>query len=354
MSNLLLLLLFIACLSISAMWIAENPGTVRIEWFDREIETSFAFLIVMTMVAAVVLAALYTLLRAILRVPAMFSGQRSLKHYKKALTEITYSVAALAASDTATASAHTRKAEKLLGTTPLTLLLSAQVARNQGDDKKAQALLEQLLDHKETEYLAARSLSEAAGKNQMLPRALALAERARGINSSESAAALAVIGLQVRMGQWQEALLELKKAKGMTRAQKRELRGKLLLAQGQSLLASGLEEEALPHARAVLACLPEFVPALCFAAEVYSHNQQEGKGLKLLQKAWARESHPQLAEAIRTLAMKEAPARQKKILAALHDASPLAAPLWHCSACETTEANWRITCSQCNGFNTFS
>lgn len=355
MSNLLLLLFFIACLSMGAMWLAENPGTVTIHWFEYQIDTSFVVLLVMSCVAAVGLSICYLILRTILHIPARFSNRRSLKQYRAALTEITYSVAALAASDTATAQAHTRKAEKLLGTTPLTLLLSAQIARNQGDEKKTHALLEQLLDHKETEYLAARNLSEAAGKQDLLPKALQLAERAQTINPRERESLLSVIGIHVRLCKWQEALQALKTGKAsVNRAEQRELRGKILLAQAQKLAAEEQDEAALVHARAALSCLPEFVPALCFTAECYAREGEQAKALKLLQKAWRTNPHPQLADGLRALAMKESPQVQKKILATLHDATPLAAPLWNCSKCSNATSQWALHCPSCQGFNTLS
>src|SRR5688572_6132532 len=131
MINLLLLLLFLACLGITAAWIAENPGSVTIYWFDYRIDTSFAFLLLLAILAAITLSYAYIFIRRVILSPGDFLERRSIKHYRKGLTELTFSVAALAAADIKKAETHTRKAEALLGRTPMTLLLSAQIARSQ-------------------------------------------------------------------------------------------------------------------------------------------------------------------------------------------------------------------------------
>ena len=206
MIDLFLLLVFIACLGIVAAWLAENPGSVTIHWFDYRIDTSFAFLLLLALIAAALLVFIYSLVHRLMRAPKRHAERRELKHHRQGLTEITHSVAALAAADIAGAESHIRKAEKFLGKGPLVLLLSAQVAKSRGDDEKTRLMLEQMLDHKETEYLAARSLSDAAGRKKLFPKALALAERAMALNPKETGSLASVVGLHVRLGQWQEAM----------------------------------------------------------------------------------------------------------------------------------------------------
>lgn len=349
MTHLLLLLAFIACIGITAAWVAESPGTVTIRFLDYQIDTSFAFLLLLALLLALLLSVTYVTLRNFLHTPARMMQRRSLNQYKKALTELTYSVAALAASDTQSAQLHTKKAEKLLGTTPLTLLLSAQIARNQGDDGKAQVLLEKLLDHKETEYLAARSLSEAAGKQQLFPKALSLAERARRLSPRESQSALAVISLHVRLGQWQEALQVVQRTL-MGRAQKRRLRGVIHLAQAMAFDNDNQHESTLIAARKSLAYIPDFVPALCLAAHAYAHNDQDDKGLKLLLRSWKKVPHPQLAETIRELAGSLTPEKRKKILHLLDEPLIDNALVWHCSSCHAPSQHWHTHCPACGSF----
>ncbi len=142
------------------------------------------------------------------------------------MAALTHGVAALAAGEAESAEAHTRKAEKLLGSTPLVLLLSAQIARSKGDDNKTRLLLEQMLGHSETEYLAARSLSDAASRQQLFSKALALAQQAHAVNAKGFSA---VVSLHARLGQWQEALQAIEQALR---------KGQLTLSEGGGITAA--------------------------------------------------------------------------------------------------------------------
>jgi len=354
MINLLLLLVFLTCIGITAAWVAENPGNVTIHWFDYRIDTSFAFLLVLLLVSAVVLAYAYTLIRRIVLAPEYVSNRRSLKRYKKGLTELTYSVAALAAADNKGAQLHTRKAEKLLGRTPITLLLSAQIARSHGDEDKTRMLLTQMLEHPETEYLAARSLSDVATKQQMLPNALTLAERAHALNAGSLAP---VLSLQLRLGLWQQGMIAIDKTvrKGkITRSEMRHYKGILYVQQGKQLLEAGQKEAALAAAKQALKQLPYFVPCVLFAAKAFAANGQQGKAISLLFRAQDKTPHAQLAEALRNAIAREPENKQAKLrkkLAATAQ-SDATHSSWICSACGHATREWDAHCPNCAAFDT--
>jgi len=315
MIRFLLFLLLLTALGAAAAWFAGHPGDVTIHWFDYRIDTSFAFLLLVALTAAAIVTYTGLLLYRLTQIPVHFSERRTLRHHQQGLVELTYSVAALAAADPKTAELHTRKAEKLLGRTPLTLLLSAQVARSRGDDEKTRLLLEQMLNHKETEYLAARSLSDSASKEHLYPKALSLAQRAQAINAG---ATEAVVSLHLRLGQWQEALAATAKSvrKGsLTRTQMKRLNGMVYLMQGQQLLDMGQSDGALYAAKLALKNLPDFTPALQFAARAYDAAGKKRKADKL------RATFP------RSLS-------------------------WSCASCGHGSALWEAHCPSCDAFDT--
>ena len=354
MTNLLLLLVFLTSLGIGAAWIAENPGHVTVHLGDYRIDTSFAVLVCLAVASTLALLLFYALLARLLNFPGLWVQRRQIKHYKNGLTELTWSVAALAASDLQSAQQHTKRAEKLLGETPITLLLSAQIARSQGEDEKTQALLEKMLDHKETEYLAARLLSESAGKKQLFPRALALAQRATAANPHEHAALLSVISLHVRLKQWQDALRALdssaRKAR-LLRSENRRIRGIILLAQAQAMAEDGNDDTALEAARKSLSYLGNFAPAVVFAAECYRQNGQTRQGIKLLQQAWKKTGHPDIASAMRSISIEEPVAKREKLLAMLGGALRDERMLWRCNACGEPATQWSTHCPSCGSFD---
>lgn len=169
MIRLLLLLLFLAGVGLGAAWMADHPGHVVIRWLDYRIDTSVAFLSLLAFAAAALAIYLAMLVSHIASAPRRFRQRQQLKHHQRGWAELTFAVAALAAADDAAASRHVRKAEKLLGTTPLSLLVSAQIAKSRGDDATARLLLTQMLHHKETKHMAARLLAPPRAESKPAP-----------------------------------------------------------------------------------------------------------------------------------------------------------------------------------------
>src|SRR5262249_38665624 len=141
---------------------------------------------------------------------------------------------------------------------------------------------------KETEYLAARSLSETAGKQKAFPRALELAQQAQAANPKDTRP---VIGLHIRLGQWQEGLHALRKAARhgyIARAKRRRLEGVLHLQQGTLLLAEAHADTARLAARAALKQLPDFAPAILLYARALDAAGRRKQAIALLLAAWKK------------------------------------------------------------------
>ena len=321
MINLLLLVIFVTCLGVTAAWVAENPGQVTMYWLDWRIDTNFAFLLLLLIALSFTTAFFIIVIRKIILAPGQISTARKLKLHRRGLTELTYGVAALASADIRHAERHTKKAERLLGQTPLTLLLSAQIARSQGDEVKTRALLTAMLDHKETEYMAARSLSDVASKQQMFPAALAMAERAHEINPKDTSASVAMIGLYLRLGQWPEAMNAAARNR-LRHADRQHYKGIVHLKQGMSLFAGGNKLAALAHARSAIRLLPHFVPAILFAATAMNANGQKDKAVKLLLSAWKKSPHPEIAILLQNIVANESKEKQLKTMRSIVAAAP--------------------------------
>ena len=321
MINLLLLLFFLTCIGASASWLAENPGNVVIHWFGYRIDTSFAFLLLMALVAAFILAYVYIFLRHVAHVPEHFSKRRGLKHYQKGLSELTYSVAALAGADFKQAALHTQNAEKLLGPMPLTLLLNAQIAKNAGDETRTRQLLTHMLEFKETEYLAARSLCDTANKQHLLPKALELARRAHELNPRDIAP---LLSLHIRLGQWQQAMQVITKSTRKARLTRYEIqhyKSIVLLKQGTYMLDNGHDHAALAVARQCLKQQP-LAPCIAFAAKAYAACGKKNKAIRLILYAWKNTPHAELAEALRVVIASDTKDQQMKIVRKLVAMNP--------------------------------
>lgn len=160
MIRLLVFLVFLGAVGAGTSWMANHPGDVVIHWFDWRIDTSFGFLLVATFGAAWAIAYLYALIRMAIYAPKRYLEHRKLTRLQQGLSLLTSGVAALAASDAAAADAHARKAKRILGITPLGLLISAQVAKSRGNHRLLKKALAAMLEYKETEKLAASSIAK--------------------------------------------------------------------------------------------------------------------------------------------------------------------------------------------------
>lgn len=317
MINLLLFLFFVACASLAIAMVVDNPGRVTMLWFDYQIETSVAFIILVILLAAIFIVLFTLIIRLIIASPSQFWQRRNVKQLNNGITELTYSIAALASSNITAAETHVHKVEKLLGKTPLTILLSAQIAKNKGNDAATHALLEQLLGYKETEYLAARSLSESASQNANLPKALQLAKKALELNPKDSSATIAVASLQIRLKLWDEAISNIQRTK-LPRKEKSRLLALTHLARGELLMAGGYYEEALSLVKTIISNLPDFPPAIAFCANIYDKNQMSKKAAKL----------------------------RIKLSQYMADGT------WSCKTCAHNNKIWTIHCDSCGGFDT--
>lgn len=355
MIRLLAFLLLLAVLGVGAAWLAQHPGNVTLTWLGWRIDTSAAML----MAAAAVLLAAWTLIAAILHMPKQAAQTRQLKQYRKGLTALTHGVAALGASDPEAAHTHTKKAEKHLGKVPLTLLLSAQIARIRGDEAATRALLTQMLEHKETEYLAARSLSDAASKQLLLPQALAMAKRAHALQPAEKTGITTVVSLHVRLGEWQEADLAIDKARRgghLGRQELKRLRGVVHVQHGIALLAERHVEAALAAARTAAKDLPHFIPAVTLLARAFAENGQVKKALSIIASAWKRAPHPQLGTALRGIIARQSKEDQAKFTDKFQVmyTQKLPEPAWQCRACGHNTSEWSAHCPACHGFDTLT
>lgn len=348
MINLLLFLFFIACASFAVAILADNPGNVVMHWYGYEIETSVVFIILATVVFSIITILITLLIRKIFSAPAYFFNRRKVKNLQSGISEITYSVAALAASNIPAAEKHVRKVEKLIGQTPLTLLLSAQIAKSSGDEHKTQALLEQLLKYRETEYIATRTLSDNAVRQNNLPQALQLAKKAQEIEPKNGDSALAIINLQIRIKQWDEALSTLQKS-SVARNEKKRIKALIAISRGNVLLDEGYEEQALALAKLAISTLPLFIPAIIFAARAYHKNGEQNRAIRLLNRSLREQPSSLLLETLENIIEGEKQERKIKILAAFREG--IKENNFICKICGHEEKNWSIHCNSCHSFD---
>src|ERR1700744_4425448 len=196
-------IVLLAALIAGAVFVADRPGAVSLVWEGWRIDTSVNVLVVGVIIVAVIAAVLFNLLRLIVR--GLFSRGRRERRRRRGYRALSQGMVAVAAGDPAEAKRYARQADVLLAEPPLTLLLSAQAAQLNGDEKAAEKYFTAMLDRSESEFLGLRGLIMQALKRKDEAVALKLAERAKELRPKTQWVLASLFELQARAGKWVEA-----------------------------------------------------------------------------------------------------------------------------------------------------
>ena len=294
------LLVLLGALAGAAVWLAGDPGDVTLHWRGWRLDTSVSLLLVAVALIAVAAALLYRLWIAIRRVPARLTRARGERRRRRGYLALTRGMVAVAAGDAEEARRQTRRADVLLGDPPLTMLLSAQAARLDGEERAAGKFFTAMLGSPETEFLGVRGLLIQAMNEPDEDEALDLAHRAYSLRPKSKWVASNLFNLQVRAGRWVEA--------GETLS--RSVRHKLVSGEDGRRRSAvicyslGLEARARGDGAEYLKALlkahdldPEFIPAAVSLARRLAADSKRRKASSVIERSWRRQPHPSFVEA---------------------------------------------------------
>ena len=328
MRRLILYFLAIFVLGLIAAWLAENRGTVAIDWLGWRIETSLAVLVVL---AALVAAALLALTRAWLwlrRDGPLSPRERELRRQRAGLVALNDAMVALAAGDAKRADRLADRAERLLPPQPLTHVVTAEAARLSGDDARAAARYRQMLEDGTAKFIGLRGLIAQALTGDRRREALRLVREAQALEPKSDWIIETRFALEAAVGHWKEAAATLASGEKLGIFAKPEAaRHRAALAYAEALEADLAQDaaKAAQLAEAALKARPGFAPAAELAARLAKAAGQNRKAARILEKAWAERPHPLLAGAYQALEPLETPRQRYRRVKKLCDMAPDAA-----------------------------
>ena len=178
MLKVILFLLAGAVVILLAWVLASIPGHVVASIGSFTIETSAPVAILMLVALFMVTIILMRILRAVLAIPR--SGADWRRRQRLALGEktITRALIALAAGEQATARKEARRARKLLGDAPQTLLLAAEAGRLSGREDEAEEAFRALVKQTDAKFLGLSGLLRQAVDRRDWSEALVIAKQA--------------------------------------------------------------------------------------------------------------------------------------------------------------------------------
>lgn len=300
-----------------AVWFADRPGAVTIEWQDWRVDTSVPILLLALVIVAGLLWFLRWILLSVTGTPTrIVLRQRALRKHR-GYQALAHGLAAAAAGQGKEARKHADRAERLLADPALTAVLSAQAAQLMGDGKETQTRYTALLDRPETAALGLRGLLREAMTNNDTEAAIDFATRARRLSPGDAWLAETLFGLLVHDGRPKEAEMlvdDAQKKGAMTPAIANRRRAVLAHVRSKHAHAAGSLRDALDHARRAVKADPNFSIGAATLALHHIASDQKRRAVRVLTEAWKRSPGPELMAAAHKLAEHETPLEHLRTL----------------------------------------
>ena len=291
-----------AALIYGAVWLADRPGDVVLDWLGWHIEMPVPFLIAVVVTIAAIAALFYRGWKWLTAVPGEIADWRRESKREKGYRALTQGMVAVAAGDAQEAQKQARRADVLLNEPPLTMLLSAQAAQLDGDDAAAKRYFTAMLEREETAFLGLRGLLIQARREGNDGEALRLAGRARQLQPKTPWVLRTLFELQMQEGQWRQALGTLDDAAkrgGLEPAEAAKLRIVVLLGCSHEAEELGNPDQAIDFAKKAQRGALDSLAATLRYAQLLAAGGKTRALEKLVRDAWIRIPHPELARLYR-------------------------------------------------------
>jgi HemY protein len=297
MIRVLIFLVVLALAGIGIAWIVDRPGEIAVTWQGYRIETTVAVALAVVALGAVVLAILFLLLRFLFSVPALLARRAEKQRRARGYAALTRGMVAVGAGDAKLARRSAAEAERHLTPEPLTLLLAAQSAQLSGDRAGAETAFGKLAQDPATRLLGLRGLHVEAQRRGDPEAAIHFAQAAHKI-APLPWSAKAVLDHHAAKAQWESALAAIESHISTKLVDKKTgERQRAVLETAVAIEKAAQEpDEALRLARLAHRRAPDLVPAVALAARLLARRGELRKAARLIESAWQRQPHPELAE----------------------------------------------------------
>lgn len=297
---------FVAVLVIAAgaVWLADHPGAVTIEFQAFEIDTSFAALALVFALIATLVGAGVWLTGWIRRDMPVFGSNQVIKRQSRGFKLLNQSLVALSSGDHMRARTLVEQAEVLLPPQPMVHLIAAEAATRAGDHPAASKRYAALEDTDDARLLGLRGLLVEARRTGQDSEALRLARVAFDENRKSPWVLKTLFALEVAAGNWRDAEAALDKVareKLMEPDEVARHRGALVYAEATELKLSGEKVGARKMLKKAISVRPDFMPAVVSLARLELSDGNNAKASKVITDAWAKGPHPSLAAAFKEL-----------------------------------------------------
>ncbi len=295
MIRILVFLFVIALVAMGLGSLLEQPGSLSLTWFGYHIDTSPLVGLGAVALAAIVI---WSLLRFIFAIPSLVAISTRARRRARGHEAISRGILAAGVGDARKAERASRDARKYLPQEPLTLLLQAQAAQLAGDRASAEHAFRAMTARPETKLLGLRGLHAESLRQGDHDAAHKIAIEAQAI-APLAWSGQAVLDRYTEQNDWEAARLCVEqnlRAKVVDAATANRQRAVLDTAVAmQCELAD--PDRAIRLLRAAVKKAPDLTPATALLGRLLSRKGDLRGGSKLIEAAYAKTPHPDLAQA---------------------------------------------------------
>ena len=280
-----------------AAWLISLPGTLTVEVAGYRMQPRLGAAVFMLLLVAVVVIALWSILRRILSTPKVLQRRNRERRREQGVQALSDAVIALQAGDPAKARVLAREAQARLPSNAAARLLEARADLALGDMPAAREHYRGLIASETTAVAALTGLYDQARVQQRPEAALTFARKALALSPQSSWASDAVFDDLARRGQWADAVAMVNgEHAGNREERERKRRRQAVIETARARDAENSAPlEALDHALTALKLLPDFVPAALIAARIHINRGDTRKAMSLLRRVWRATGHPDVA-----------------------------------------------------------
>ena len=267
-----------------AWWISLLPGTVTATIAGTTLSSSTPIAVTLLLILFLLVYVLIRLLAWLISIPRRSRRWRSGRQRGRGEVALNRALIALAANDSGAARREAERGRRLLGDTPLTLLLAAQAGKQAGRDDEATALYEKLAERPDARLLGLRGLIRIAIDKQDWQVATSLAADAERAHPGAKWLREERSFMAQQTGEWREAL----------RLAAPESKAALAVA------ASTTEDDpraAMGLAKQAFDMEPGLAPAAIAYAGWLRHFGRAKQAQEVLRQSWSAQPHPDTAAA---------------------------------------------------------
>jgi len=325
----LLTLIKIGIVIAVVVWVAENPGTITVDWLNYKL-TFHVGLFLLFMLGVVVLGMfIFSVFKTFFDLPKNLSRYRDIKHKEKGLKALTLGLAAVAAGDKKSAAYQAYRASKFLDEkSALPKLLQAQSARLQGNELDAARAFMELMDDSDASFLGVRGLLQSALDSGDYEGALELGHRALESHPKQGWILSIVYDLEIRARNWDSArkiLYRAEKNKTITSEKANSDRVAMYLAEAAFAKENGEEKVYARALNKAYKIDPYFPPSVVRLSRMHIERNKKKAAVTAIRKAWAHYPHPSfvaLWEEVRTVPAKDDPMNRVRWFEKLQKLNP--------------------------------